>query len=258
MHKRHRTLVFKVDPMQPDPAVIDRVASVLLSGGLAAFPTETVYGLAAVADNPEAIALVFAAKERPRDQPLSVQVASETGDRGRGTGGTRPSPVSRPQSSSDALPLELELAISTVVREIPDPARRLIRQFMPGPLTLVLPAPDEGTNSLPLPYSLITAGTGKIGVRVPTDSVATSILRAVGKPLVVTSANRHGWPATISAAEILEQLDGRIDLLLDGGPCTLGKESTVVDVTVEPPVILRVGAISAAEIERAIGQEQSD
>jgi L-threonylcarbamoyladenylate synthase len=245
MLKHHRTLLLKVDPARPEPTVIEQVVSVLLSGGLVAFPTETVYGLAAVADNPDAIASVFRAKERPHDQPLSVQVAPQAAAR-EVRGAKSEVRTFALRTSSFALPLELEAAILTVAREIPDRASRLIRRFMPGPLTLVLLASDHLS-------TLTTAGTGKVGVRIPLAPVAVSILSTVGKPLVVTSANRHGRPATISAGDVLEQLDGRIDLLLDGGSCSLGMESTVVDVTVDPPVILRVGAIAAAEIAQAIG-----
>jgi L-threonylcarbamoyladenylate synthase len=163
-----------------------------------------------------AVRAVFEAKGRSVRQPLTVQVASID-------------------------------EIAALVREIPPDARLLIERFMPGPLTLVLRSGGMLSDE-------ITAGTGKVGVRVPDHPVACAILREIHQPLVVTSANRHGHAAAISAQEVSAQLEGRIDLLLDGGECRLGAESTVLDVTCDPPVLLRVGALPREMIEGVIGR----
>lgn len=209
------TRVVSADPDQPDAQLICDAADLLRQEGLVAFPTETVYGLAAMAENEAAVRRVFAAKERPVSQPLSLQVA-HAGE------------------------------LAKVAAGISDKARTLIRRFMPGPLTIVL----EAAAMLP---EIVTAGQGKVGVRIPDHPVALALLQAAGQPLVVTSANRHGRPAPLDAQGVLAQLDGKIDLLLDGGPCPLGVESTVIDLTVEPPVILRPGAVSREKIESLIG-----
>jgi len=210
------TRVVRVDPARPDPSVIVSAAEVLQGGGLVAFPTETVYGLAALAFSAGAVERLFVAKERPLSQPVAIQIAS------------------------------LE-DIPKIAGDLPDKAARLARQFMPGPLTLVVKA------STAVPKT-VTAGGDKVGLRIPDHPVALALLRAAETPLVVSSANRHRQPAPARAQAVLAQLDGQIELLLDGGTCSLGVESTVVDVTCEPPVILRQGPVTKAEIEHVIGR----
>jgi L-threonylcarbamoyladenylate synthase len=211
-----KTRVVRVDPARPDPSVIVPAAEVLQGGGLVAFPTETVYGLAGLAFSVSAVERLFAAKARPFNRPVAILIAS------------------------------LE-DISKVAPDLTDKAARLARQFMPGPLTLVVRA------STAIPKT-VTAGSDKVGIRIPNHPVALALLRAVETPLVVSSANCHQQPAPTRAQGVLAQLDGQIELLLDGGTCSLGVESTVVDVACDPPVILRQGPVTKAEIEHVIGR----
>jgi L-threonylcarbamoyladenylate synthase len=132
-----------------------------------------------------------------------------------------------------------------VCRDVPDTARRLVQRFMPGPLTLVLP----GSGMLP---EIVTGGLFSVGVRIPNHPVALAVLKAVGEPLVVTSANLSDRLAPMDAEAVLRQLDGKVDLVLDAGQCTVGIESTVLDLTVQPPSLLREGAIRRAELEAEI------
>jgi L-threonylcarbamoyladenylate synthase len=200
-----RTRVLRVDPLRPEPEAIELARNVLARDGLVVMPTETVYGLAARACSEPAIARVFAAKGRSYSQPLAVQVAA---------------------------PEMLMLVCADVTAAV----RRIVERFMPGPLTLVL----SSAGTLP---AAVTAGTGKVGVRIPDHPVALAVLRAVGEPLVVTSANLSGQPAATEAGQVLGQFEDRVDLVLDGGPCALGQESTILDMTVLPPRVLRKGAI---------------
>jgi len=209
------TRVLKVNPRSPEPAAIEAVREVLARDGLVVMPTETVYGLAARAFSVPAIEKVFAAKGRSRAQPLAVQVAAPE-------------------------------MLMLVCAEVNGSASRLVERFMPGPLTLVLTA----SGRLP---GVVTAGTGKVGVRIPNHPVALAVLRAMAEPLVVTSANLSGQIAPTDAEQALRQLEGRVDLVLDGGTCVVGRESTVLDMTAQPPRILREGAITRAELEAALG-----
>ncbi len=186
----------------------------LRRGGLVAFPTDTVYGLAADYTNPEAIAGLFAAKGRDMNKAIAVLV-----------GGVE---------QLDAITPGLSQA-----------AGSLAARFWPGALTLVVTRRPE------LPDELSTLPT--IGVRMPNHPFALQLLRAVG-PLAVTSANRSGDENPLTAEDVLDQLGGRIDLLLDGGKCPGGVPSTVVDCTVPDVKILRQGAISAADIRQALGE----
>jgi L-threonylcarbamoyladenylate synthase len=232
-----KTRVVLVDPVNPERDAILDAVELLRTGGLVAFPTETVYGLAALALNEAAVRRVFTAKERPLNEPLAIQVA-QVAD------------------------------LDTIVKELPESARRLAQRFLPGPLTLVLDAAEtlpglttktpkhQGTHLelSPLYAVCCMLPASKVGVRIPAHPVARAILNAIGAPLVVTSANRHGQPAPITAQQALEQLDGRVELILDGGRSELGIESTVIDLTTQPPMILRSGAITQAEIEAVIGK----
>ncbi|MDI3298819.1 MAG: L-threonylcarbamoyladenylate synthase [Bacillota bacterium] len=184
-------------------------AAILRDGGLVAFPTETVYGLGADATNPQAVRGIFAAKGRPADNPLIVHV----------TGAEALDQAAEPTT------LALELA----------------RRFWPGPLTLVLPKRPGVADE-------VTAGLKTVGVRVPDHPVALALLRATGRPVAAPSANRSGRPSPTTAEDVLADLDGRIDAVLDGGPCRVGVESTVVDLTVRPAVVLRVGGLPLEEL----------
>ena len=208
---RPSTDIVKIDPLAPDPDSVDRAAEVLRGGGLVACPTETVYGLMADAHNADAVRRVFGAKGRPVGQPLPVQVAR----------------------AED---------IDGLCHAVPPAARRLIAAFFPGPLTLVMPRASSVSD-------IITGGTDTVGIRMPDYPVTLAVLRALGGPVVCPSANATGRRASITAADVRTDLDGQIDLILDGGPAPGGIASTVLDVTVSPARILREGAISRAALE---------
>jgi len=214
-----KTLVLKVDAGNPDPEVLKRAGDAIRRGGLVGFPTETVYGLAADAFNKDAVKRVFEVKGRPADNPLPVQVASQD-------------------------------EVIRLVAEIPEVAERLMKAFFPGPLTLVLKA--SGAVS-----EIVTAGTGKVGIRMPDHPVALGLIRSAGTPIVAPSANMSGEPPPTTSQEVLAYLDGKIEILLDAGPTKLRLASTVVDVTETPPRILREGSITR-EVLRAIFVKQGE
>lgn len=195
-------------------AAISRAGELIRSGELVAFPTETVYGLGADATNGEAVARIFAAKGRPRFNPLIVHVAS--------------------------------LAVCERLAVLDAHARTLAQRFWPGPLTLVLPRHPD------LP-SEISAGLPTVGVRVPAHPVALALLAAADLPIAAPSANLFTRVSPTSAAHVLAQLGNAVDLVLDGGAATVGIESTVVDATGERPVLLRPGGVPAAALESVVG-----
>jgi L-threonylcarbamoyladenylate synthase len=200
-----RTEVVAVDPTEPNPAAIERAAAVLRNGGLVAFPTETVYGLGADATSPEAVARIFEAKGRPATNPTIVHIPNIDGAR-------------------------------SCAAHWPKDADRLAMVFWPGPLTIVVPAGKQiAINAL--------AGGSTVGLRAPNNPVALALLRAVRLPIAAPSANRSESLSPTTAEHVLRTLDGRIDLILDGGPTSGGVESTVIDMTVSPPRVLRPGLI---------------
>lgn len=198
-----------------DPAAIARAAAVIRAGGLVAFPTETVYGLGADALDPAAVRAIFAAKGRPADNPLIVHV---------------------PEASS----------IAPLVREV-SPAAERLTALWPGPLALVLPRSERVPD-------VTTAGQPTVALRVPAHPAALALLRACGRPLAAPSANRSGRPSPTTAAHVLADLDGVVDVILDGGPARVGVESTVVDVTRAPPLVLRVGGTPVEALRAAVGE----
>lgn len=198
-----------VDPIAPDPAAVAQAADVLRDGGLVAFPTETVYGLGADARAPAAVARVFAVKGRPGDNPLIVHV----GDAEAAWSWASPTPL----------------------------ARDLATAWWPGPLTLVL----DGRGALPV---TTTAGLATVALRVPAHPVARALLAAVDLPLAAPSANRSGRPSPTTAAHVLADLGGVVDVVLDGGPAEVGLESTVVDARGLVPLVLRPGAVTAEDL----------
>ncbi len=208
-----RTEVLRATDPEADAAAIARAAALLRAGELVAFPTETVYGLGADATNPDAVAALFAAKERPLNDPLIVHLA-DPDDLGQ------------------------------VVGAVPESARRLAVRFWPGPLTLVLP---RGATIPPV----VTAGGNTVGVRVPAHPIARALIRRADVPVAAPSANRFMRTSPTSAAHVLADLDGRIACVLDGGPCAVGVESTVLDLTTAPPRLLRPGGV-ALEALRAL------
>lgn len=203
--------------LKADRAGIASAAQTLLAGGLAAFPTETVYGLGADATNAKAVARLFEAKGRPQFNPLIAHLPR----------------------ASEAMRLGM----------IKDAAFTLADKFWPGPLTLVLAA----TPDCPV-CDLARAGLPTVAVRVPEHPVANALLQAVGLPIVAPSANRSGHVSPTSAAHVMADLAGRIDLVLDGGATPVGVESTIVDCSTEQPRLLRLGAISRLSIEAALGK----
>lgn len=209
------TPVLKVDPRAPEPELIARAAAVIRAGGLVAFPTETVYGLGANALDATAAAGIFAAKGRPGTNPLIVHIAD------------------RPE-------------ILNVAADWPETAQKLAAKFWPGPLTLVLPKRDTVPD-------VVTAGGPTVAVRCPAHPVALALIRAAGVPLAAPSANRSTELSPTRAEHVLKGLNGRIAMVLDGGPCSGGLESTVVDVTGDTPRVLRPGLISAPALEAVCG-----
>lgn len=202
--------VIEVDPAHVTEAQLAEAATALRAGGLVAFPTETVYGLGANALDPAAVARIFAAKGRPADNPVIVH-APDAETAWRVT--TGPTPL----------------------------AERLAQAFWPGPLTLVLPAADA------LPRAA-TAGLSSVAVRVPDHPVALALLRAAAVPVAAPSANRSGRPSPTTAAHVLDDLGDAVDVVVDGGPCRVGVESTVVDVRGEHPFVLREGGVSREQL----------
>jgi L-threonylcarbamoyladenylate synthase len=200
------TDVIRVDPAHPDAAALTRAADCLRRGGLVAFPTETVYGLGVHALDRAAVQRLFAAKGRPATDPLIVHIVSVE-------------------------------HLRDLVLSVPDAARDLAARFWPGPLTLVLPrspqVPDE-----------VTAGLSTVAVRVPAHPVARALLAAAGIPVAAPSANLFSRPSPTRASHVLDDLAGRIDLVVDGGPTQVGVESTVLDLSGQVPTILRPGAVS--------------
>jgi L-threonylcarbamoyladenylate synthase len=194
---------------------VRHAAGILRCGGLVAFATETVYGLGANAYDLLALAKVFEAKDRPRFDPIIAHIGDVSG-------------------------LE-QLAV-----EVPRKARTLAERFWPGPLTLVLPK----TDAVP---DLLTAGLPSVGVRIPDHPLALELLRAVDFPVGAPSANPFGQISPTTAAYVIEQLGDKIDYVLDGGPCRVGLESTVIQVADDSPVLLRPGGLPLEEIERVIG-----
>ena len=216
------TRVIQVDALTPDPAAVAEAATAIREGRLVAFPTETVYGLGANAFDREAVGRIFVAKGRPATDPLIVHMAHIG---------------------------QLSLCAS----HVPAGARRLALALWAGPLTLVLPK----TPAIP---DIVTAGLPSVAVRVPAHRVARALLEMAGVPVAAPSANRFSRPSPTTAAHVLTDLDGRIDLVLDAGPTDIGVESTIVDFTVEPPVLRRPGGIAleqvralVPEVELAVG-----
>ena len=196
-----------------------QAAQVLIRGGLVAFPTETVYGLGANALDPAAVARIFVAKQRPSWDPIIVHIAGPTSE----------NPI-----------------LDALVAQIPDAARRLMEAFWPGPLTLLLP------RSAAVPDA-VTAGRPLVGIRMPQHAVALHLIRQAGVPIAAPSANLFGHISPTTAQHVQEDLNGRIDIVLDAGPARRGVESTVLDPTQSPMVIYRPGAITADQIREIAG-----
>ncbi|MGE5592784.1 MAG: L-threonylcarbamoyladenylate synthase [Betaproteobacteria bacterium] len=209
------TEIIQLDPGRPDLAAIRRAAEVIRAGGLVAFPTETVYGLGADGLSARAVERIFTAKGRPQDNPLILHVAAPEDAR-------------------------------RVVLGVPPSAKTLMERFWPGPLTLVLPkrpeVPDE-----------VSAGLATVGVRMPDNTIALTLIAESGVPIAAPSANASGRPSPTSADHVIADLAGRIEMILDGGPTSVGVESTVVDMTSNPPTVLRPGGVTVEELREVLG-----
>ncbi len=198
-----------------DEAGIRRAGEILKKGGLVAFPTETVYGLGGNALDPEASARIYSAKGRPSDNPLIVHIADWD-------------------------------AIEGIAAELPHTTKLLADAFWPGPLTMVLKKSD----AVPL---ATTGGLDTVAVRMPSDAVARALIRAGGGYIAAPSANTSGRPSPTTAQHVAEDLDGRIDMIIDGGGVAIGLESTIVDLTAGVPTILRPGFINAEMLSEVVG-----
>jgi L-threonylcarbamoyladenylate synthase len=212
------TRVVPIDPTTPDRIAIAEAASIIRAGQLVAFPTETVYGLGADGLNSIALGRIYTVKSRPPDNPLILHLASRD-----------------------------QLAL--VAADVPAIAQRLMQAFWPGPLTLIL----AKTAGVP---DLATAGLTTVAVRMPAHPVALALINAAQTPLAAPSANRSGRPSPTTAQHVCGDLCGRIPLILDAGPTRIGLESTVLDVTCSPPIILRPGGITREAIEAVVGHLQ--
>lgn len=195
----------------PDPKLIELAASLLKEENAIAFPTETVYGLGADASSRTGLLAIYEIKGRPKDKPLPIMIANLG-------------------------------MLEAWVREISPNAKQLMENFWPGPLTLILPAK-------PRLSPILTAGKSTLAVRFPNHPIPIALIREIGGPLAVTSANVSGRPSPVTAVEVMNQLSGKIPLILDGGRCMHGRESTIVDCTTEEIRILRQGAIPKTDIE---------
>jgi L-threonylcarbamoyladenylate synthase len=215
-----KTLVLKVDPEEPDIEKIRVAAGFVRRGGLVAFPTETVYGLGANALNAEAVRALFEAKQRPLDNPPIVHVAGIT-------------------------------AVHGLVKKVAPVADKLMLRFWPGPLTLIF------ERSVVVP-DVTVAGLDTIAIRMPNHSVALALIRESGCPVAAPSANLAGKPSPTSAEHVLCDLDGRIDAVLDAGPTNVGVESTVLDLTVDPPQVLRPGGTPYEVLKGFLGRVELD
>ena len=205
---------------KPEPMFMDMASSILQNGGLVAFPTETVYGLGGDALNPDSAELIYSTKGRPSDNPLIVHIADMD-------------------------------AVDKLASNVPDAARACMEAFWPGPLTVVLPkkdiVPDE-----------TTGGLKTVAIRMPSHPVAMQLIRESGVYIAAPSANLSGRPSPTTAQHVYEDMRGRIELILDGGPVGIGIESTIVDFTGDTPTILRPGFITPEMLSEIVGPVEID
>jgi L-threonylcarbamoyladenylate synthase len=213
-----RTLLLKVDPENPDLTKIQAAADLIKRGGLVAFPTETVYGLGADALNAEAVLRLFEAKKRPLDNPAIVHIADIT----------------------EVYPL---------VVEVPKKAELLMKEFWPGPLTLLFKHSEKVPN-------VSVAGLDTIAIRMPKHRVALALIHQSGCPIAAPSANLAGKPSPTTAQHVQDDLNGRIDAIIDGGATKIGVESTVVDLSRDPPMLLRPGGTPFESLKKVLSDLQ--
>ncbi len=208
-----------LDPIRDDGA-LRQAGALLRAGEVVGMPTETVYGLAANALDGAAVAKIFLAKGRPQDNPLIVHIADKE-------------------------------QLSTLARMVPESARKLADAFWPGPLTIILPKaaciPDE-----------VSAGLDTVGIRLPSHPVARALIREAGVPLAAPSANLSGRPSTTTSGHVMDDLGGKIPAIVEGGPCAVGVESTVVSLAGNVPRLLRPGGVSLEQLESVLGSVEVD
>src|SRR4030067_3608772 len=210
-----KTLMLKLHPQKPEKQKLQIAANFIKKGGLVAFPTETVYGLGADALNPKAVLALFEAKKRPLDNPPIVHV----------------------ENFNDVY----ELA-----KHVPPKAELLMKQFWPGPLTLIL----ERSEMVP---DVTVAGLSTVAIRMPKNNVALALIRESQCTIAAPSANLAGKPSPTTAQHVFDDLNGRIDAILDGGPTCIGVETTVLDLTVNPPLVLRPGGTPFEALKKTLG-----
>ncbi|MDS1030351.1 L-threonylcarbamoyladenylate synthase [Bacillota bacterium LX-D] len=218
--KKIITKYYKIDPKVPSLPPIQEAAEIIRRGGTVAFPTETVYGLGANALDPQAVSKIFRAKGRPGDNPLIVHIANP----------------------KDVAPL---------VSSIPQEAEKLMKLFWPGPLTLIFPK----SSIVP---SAVTAGIETVAIRIPAHPVALTLIKAARVPIAAPSANLSGKPSPTTGLHVLKDLADKIDMVLDGGKANVGVESTVLDLTVDPPLILRPGGITLEQLRKVLAKVELD
>lgn len=209
-----KTIIEKVDPIRPQKSVITRAAKIINSGGLVVFPTETVYGLGANALDPVASQSIFTAKNRPPDNPLIVHISNK-------------------------------LELDEYILEKPKFSELLIDRYWPGPLTLIF-------RKSPIIPNIVTAGTKYVAIRVPNHPVALALIKESGVPIAAPSANLSGRPSPTTAQHSIQDLYGRVDMILDSGPTDIGLESTVLNLLEKKPSILRPGGITREDIFETI------
>lgn len=215
MTKNMKTSLFEIDSNNINKELIEESAAIIKSGGLVAFPTETVYGLGANGLDSEAVKKIFIAKGRPQDNPLILHICNSS-------------------------------QLNELVESIPENAQKLIGKFWPGPLTIIF----KKTKLVP---NAVSCGLDTVAVRMPENKIALKLIELSECPLAAPSANTSGKPSPTTAEHVKSDLNGKIDAIIDGGNCNIGLESTVIDLTREVPVIARPGKISKKEIEQVIG-----
>ncbi|MBC2330670.1 L-threonylcarbamoyladenylate synthase [Listeria swaminathanii] len=215
-----QTIHWKINEQQSNQPIYQEAAELLQNGECVAFPTETVYGLGADATNQAAIQKIYAAKGRPSDNPLIVHIARRE-------------------------------QMDQFVASYPPKAVQLMEKFWPGPLTVILPLKEDSL------AANVSAGLSTVGVRMPEHPVSLELIKVANIPVAAPSANRSGKPSPTTANHVIEDLDGKIAGIIDGGPTGVGLESTVIDCSLEVPIILRPGGITKEQIERVIGSVDS-
>lgn len=214
------TKVVKMDPENIDYNIIKEAADIINKGGIVVFPTETVYGIGADALNDDAVDKIFKAKGRPQDNPLIVHIADFN-------------------------------TLYELAEEVPESAVKLAKRYWPGPLTMILNKKDVLSDK-------ISAGLSTAGIRFPVNKIALAIIKESKKPIAAPSANTSGKPSPTEASHVMEDLMGKVDMIIDGGSTNIGVESTVVDMTTEIPMILRPGGVTREDIIEVLGNCEYD